>query len=158
MAPPPDGGVSIVSDQTTMSILTAIAIVIHIILSLALVALVVVLLAAALFTAIAGLCLYAARRPRFAPRPALRRWHRSLGIAVLATKLGSFRERIVATHVRNRILAYARSSKARRDFHDAAARLLHQPRNSSVHDDHYHVRITCPKKQKDICVEQAISD
>lgn len=64
----------------------------------------------------------------------------------------------VATHVRNRILAYARSSKARRDFHDAAAKLLHQPRNSSVHDDHYHVRITCPEKQKDICVEQAVSD
>lgn len=40
MALPLNGGVSIVSDQTTMSILTAIAIVIHIILSLGLVALV----------------------------------------------------------------------------------------------------------------------
>jgi preprotein translocase subunit SecG len=40
MALPPDGGVSNVSDKSTMSIFTAIAIVIHIILSLALVALV----------------------------------------------------------------------------------------------------------------------
>jgi penicillin-insensitive murein endopeptidase len=64
----------------------------------------------------------------------------------------------VATHVRNRILRYARASKARDRFHDAAAKLLHQPRNAAVHDDHYHVRITCPEKQKDICVEQAVSD
>lgn len=64
----------------------------------------------------------------------------------------------VATHVRNRILAYARSSNARKRYHDDAAKLLVQPRNSSVHDDHYHVRITCPERQKDICVEQAVSD
>jgi penicillin-insensitive murein endopeptidase len=64
----------------------------------------------------------------------------------------------VATHIRNRILKYARSSKARQKYHDAAAALLHQPSNAAVHDDHYHVRITCPDRQKDICVEQAISD
>lgn len=64
----------------------------------------------------------------------------------------------VAGHVRNRILKYARSSKERRDYHDDAARLLHQPSNAALHDDHYHVRITCPERQKDICVEQAVSD
>lgn len=64
----------------------------------------------------------------------------------------------VAAHVRNRILKYARSSNAREKYHDEAAKLLHQPRNSSVHDDHYHVRITCPERQKDICIEQAVSD
>jgi len=40
MAHPPDGGVSIVSDTSNMNIFSAIAIVIHIILSIAIVALV----------------------------------------------------------------------------------------------------------------------
>jgi penicillin-insensitive murein endopeptidase len=64
----------------------------------------------------------------------------------------------VATHVRNRILKYARSSDERNRYYPDAAKLLHQPRNSAVHDDHYHVRITCPEKQTDICTEQAVSD
>jgi penicillin-insensitive murein DD-endopeptidase len=64
----------------------------------------------------------------------------------------------VAAHVRNRLLAYARSSNARKAYHDDAAKLLHQPSNSAAHDDHYHVRITCPQRQKDICTEQAVSD
>lgn len=64
----------------------------------------------------------------------------------------------VASHVRNRILKYARASNARARFYDEAAKLLHEPRNSARHDDHYHIRITCPEKQKDICVEQAVSD
>lgn len=64
----------------------------------------------------------------------------------------------VARHVRNRILAYARAHKARSKYHDAAAALLRQPSNSAAHDDHFHVRIKCPSKQKDICVEEAVSD
>jgi len=64
----------------------------------------------------------------------------------------------VASHVRNRILAYARSDNARKKHYEAAMALLHQPKNAALHDDHYHVRITCPDRQKDICVEQALSD
>jgi penicillin-insensitive murein endopeptidase len=64
----------------------------------------------------------------------------------------------VATHVRNRILKYARADKNRAKYHVPAATLLHEPRNSARHDDHYHVRITCPEKQQDICIEQAVSD
>jgi penicillin-insensitive murein DD-endopeptidase len=64
----------------------------------------------------------------------------------------------VASHVRARILEFARSSKARSRHYDAAAALLHQPSNSASHDDHFHVRIDCPKKQSEICVREAVSD
>lgn len=64
----------------------------------------------------------------------------------------------VATHVRSRLLRYARANKARARHYAAAAKLLKQPSNSSKHDDHYHLRIRCPKRQKDICVEEAVSD
>lgn len=64
----------------------------------------------------------------------------------------------VAGHVRNRILAFARASKARARYYDAAKALLRQPSNSSVHDDHFHVRIRCPKGHEDICVQEAVSD
>ncbi len=64
----------------------------------------------------------------------------------------------VASHVRNRLLRYARANKARARHFEAAAKLLKQPSNSSIHDDHYHLRIRCPDRQKDICVEEALSD
>lgn len=64
----------------------------------------------------------------------------------------------VASHVRARILEFARSSKARSRHYDAAAALLHQPSNAAKHDDHFHVRIECPKDQSEICVREAVSD
>jgi penicillin-insensitive murein endopeptidase len=64
----------------------------------------------------------------------------------------------VATHVRARILEFAKSSKARNVHYDAAAALLHQPSNAAKHDDHFHVRIECPKDQTEICVKEAVSD
>lgn len=64
----------------------------------------------------------------------------------------------VAAHIRQRLLQYARSHKAHSRYVDAATKFLKQPSNSTLHDDHYHVRIDCPKAQKDICVAEAVSD
>jgi penicillin-insensitive murein endopeptidase len=64
----------------------------------------------------------------------------------------------VASHVRARILEFARANKARSRHYDAAAALLHQPSNAAAHDDHFHVRIECPEEQSDICVKEAVSD
>ncbi len=64
----------------------------------------------------------------------------------------------VAKHVRKRLLDYARRNKASREQLLAAAAFLHQPSNSSLHDDHFHVRIDCPDRQRDICVKNALSD
>jgi penicillin-insensitive murein endopeptidase len=64
----------------------------------------------------------------------------------------------VASPIRNRLLAYARKNKAERKYVDAATKLLKQPSNSARHDDHFHLRIACPKRQDDICVKEAVSD
>lgn len=65
----------------------------------------------------------------------------------------------VSTPIRHRLLAYARSRPAFRKFYDAAATLLKQPQNASAHDDHFHLRIACPKRQLPLCVEHArVSD
>ena len=65
----------------------------------------------------------------------------------------------VAKPLRERLLAFASSRPAFRKYAEPAARLLVQPRNSSDHSDHFHVRITCPKGQERLCVERvAVSD
>jgi penicillin-insensitive murein DD-endopeptidase len=65
----------------------------------------------------------------------------------------------VAKPLRDRLLAFASSRPAFKKYAVAAAQLLVQPRNSSDHDDHFHVRITCPRGQERLCVERvAVSD
>lgn len=57
----------------------------------------------------------------------------------------------VAQHLRQRLLAFARSRPAFAKYSDAAARFLLQPRNADPHDDHFHVRIGCPERQRGLC-------
>ncbi len=57
----------------------------------------------------------------------------------------------VAKPLRKRLLDYARKNKNYKLHLNAAAVLLKQPRSSSAHDDHFHVRIACPKRQAEIC-------
>lgn len=59
----------------------------------------------------------------------------------------------VAAHLRRRLLAFAQARPAFRKYAERAAKLLIQPRNSGAHDDHFHVRITCPKRHEGLCVE-----
>jgi penicillin-insensitive murein endopeptidase len=62
----------------------------------------------------------------------------------------------VSTPLRERLLAFARARPAFRRYHAQAAVLLKQPHNSNAHDDHFHVRIACPARQQNLCVEHAI--
>lgn len=65
----------------------------------------------------------------------------------------------VAKPLRKRLLDFASARPAFRKYAAAAAELLIQPSNSAAHDDHFHVRITCPKGQERLCVERvAVSD
>lgn len=59
----------------------------------------------------------------------------------------------VSSPLRQRLLDFARERPAFRQYGDAAAKLLVQPRNSSAHDDHFHVRVACPKTQDGLCLE-----
>lgn len=59
----------------------------------------------------------------------------------------------VSRPLRQRLLAYARKH-ATKDHLRQATVLLKQPKRAEAHDDHFHVRISCPPKQKEICREQ----
>ncbi len=57
----------------------------------------------------------------------------------------------VSKALRRRLLRFAKADKRYRKRAKAAAALLLEPSDSSSHNDHFHVRIACPKSQRDIC-------
>jgi penicillin-insensitive murein endopeptidase len=61
----------------------------------------------------------------------------------------------VSRSLRKRLLAFAAKSALHRDQIDEVAPLLKQPESASAHDDHFHVRISCPKKHEGLCHEQS---
>jgi len=60
----------------------------------------------------------------------------------------------IAEWIRHELLAYAkpRSSHA---LWERAALVMMQPHNSLPHDDHIHVRISCPREARSSCIELA---
>ena len=61
----------------------------------------------------------------------------------------------VSRGLRKRLLAFANRVPTERKYAKRAAKFLKQPTDSGAHDDHFHVRISCPKNQKDICREHS---
>lgn len=64
----------------------------------------------------------------------------------------------VASHLRKRLLDFARERPLFRKYVEPAAQLLRQPMNSLPHDDHFHIRIECPEDQEKLCTRHARSD
>ncbi|MEM9693652.1 MAG: penicillin-insensitive murein endopeptidase [Myxococcota bacterium] len=59
----------------------------------------------------------------------------------------------VSRPLRKRLLAFAQAQRGYRKYAKAAAALMREPARAEAHDDHFHVRISCPKKLKEICIE-----
>ncbi|MEY4545457.1 MAG: hypothetical protein RL685_1652 [Pseudomonadota bacterium] len=57
----------------------------------------------------------------------------------------------VASHLRRRLLDFASARPAFRRYVDDAAQFLRQPTNGLPHDDHFHIRIACPERQRELC-------
>jgi len=57
----------------------------------------------------------------------------------------------VASHLRRRLLEFAQKRPAFRKYVADAAQFLRQPSNGLPHDDHFHIRIACPDKQRGLC-------
>lgn len=57
----------------------------------------------------------------------------------------------VSEPLKARLLRFARGNPRFAQYADEAAALLKQPENGEPHDDHFHVRITCPAEEADIC-------
>jgi penicillin-insensitive murein endopeptidase len=61
----------------------------------------------------------------------------------------------IAEPLRQHLLAYARAHGASRALLDRAAVVMMQPTTSLPHDDHMHVRISCPATMHGSCIELA---
>ncbi|MFO0761276.1 MAG: penicillin-insensitive murein endopeptidase [Byssovorax sp.] len=61
----------------------------------------------------------------------------------------------IAEPLRQHLLAYARAHAASRALVDRAAIVMMQPTTSLPHDDHLHVRISCPMSPHGTCIELA---
>jgi penicillin-insensitive murein endopeptidase len=61
----------------------------------------------------------------------------------------------VESHLRQRILQYGAAHKEFKPYLGEVAALLKQPEAGSTHDDHFHVRIACPKRLTQICREES---
>ena len=61
----------------------------------------------------------------------------------------------VSRGLRLRLLGYAAKQPAFQRYVTEVAALLKQPEDSSPHDDHFHVRVSCPKDQAEICREES---
>jgi penicillin-insensitive murein endopeptidase len=59
----------------------------------------------------------------------------------------------VSSALRKRLIDYARGRREFRKHLTEVQILLKQPENSSAHNDHFHVRVTCPKRQQGLCIE-----
>jgi penicillin-insensitive murein DD-endopeptidase len=60
----------------------------------------------------------------------------------------------IAEWLKRELLAYARP-RVSRALYDRAAIVMMQPHNSLPHDDHIHVRISCPRATHSSCIELA---
>ena len=57
----------------------------------------------------------------------------------------------VSRPLRKRLLAYGAKRARYKKYMADVARLLKQPPRAAAHDDHFHVRIDCPRHQKELC-------
>lgn len=61
----------------------------------------------------------------------------------------------VSRPLRQRLLSYAANQAAYAKYVPEAAALLKQPEDAEPHDDHFHVRISCPRDQSELCREHS---
>ena len=61
----------------------------------------------------------------------------------------------VSAPLRARLLKYGAKHRRYKKYVTQVAALLKQPERSSDHSDHFHVRISCPKRLKGLCVSES---
>lgn len=74
--------------------------------------------------------------------------------ALLDDPLARVSHIFTAFHVRARLLRYAERIGMPESLRQRAAETMTQPRGVPDHDDHFHVRIACPREQRGACIEQ----
>ena len=61
----------------------------------------------------------------------------------------------ISRPLRQRLIAYALKLPAFKKYVTEVSALLKQPEDAEPHDDHFHVRVSCPNGQSEICHERS---
>jgi penicillin-insensitive murein endopeptidase len=77
--------------------------------------------------------------------------------ALLKDEKAGVRYLFITNELRARLLAQAKKKHAPKELVDRAAAAMMSPPEADQHDDHFHVRITCPEPMRGACVEEAVA-
>jgi penicillin-insensitive murein DD-endopeptidase len=77
--------------------------------------------------------------------------------ALLKDEKAGVRYLFITNELRARLLAHAKKKHAPKELYDRAAAAMMSPPEADQHDDHFHVRITCPESMRGTCVEEAVA-
>jgi penicillin-insensitive murein endopeptidase len=61
----------------------------------------------------------------------------------------------ISNALRAKLLSYAAKKHVSKELLERAASVMMSPRDADLHDDHVHVRISCPESTRDACIEEA---
>ena len=75
--------------------------------------------------------------------------------AFLKDQGASVRYLFVTNGLRARLLAHAAKKHVSKEMIERAAAVMMSPPDADLHDDHFHVRISCPESMRDVCVEES---
>lgn len=76
--------------------------------------------------------------------------------ALLTDEQVTVRHIFVTAGLEARLLAYAKQKKEPEELITRAATVLMAPRDADVHDDHFHIRISCPEAMRGTCIEDSL--
>lgn len=74
--------------------------------------------------------------------------------ALLEDEKANVQYLFVSGSLRARLLAYAAKKNLPKELYTKAAATLMSPKDTDVHDDHFHVRIACPASMLPACVDE----
>ena len=64
----------------------------------------------------------------------------------------------ISRPLRQRLITYASKQDGFKKYVPEVSALLKQPEDAEPHDDHFHVRVSCPQDQSEVCREQSKKD
>jgi penicillin-insensitive murein endopeptidase len=77
--------------------------------------------------------------------------------ALLNDKKAAVRYLFISNALRARLLRYAAAKGAPKELITRAAAAMMSPAHAETHDDHFHVRISCPTPMRGTCVEESVA-
>ncbi|XXX75948.1 penicillin-insensitive murein endopeptidase [Sorangium sp. So ce134] len=77
--------------------------------------------------------------------------------ALLQDRQAGVKYLFVTDALKARLLAYAAKKRVPAELRGRAAAAMMSPRDADLHNDHFHIRVTCPPSMRAACVEESLA-